>query len=257
MKHLITTILTILITFQLTGCGSDDGASGGGSGLVTATFSDTSVTNFSQTSGVAKLQRNLPQQAIELIIPSAYAAGGSISCLSGEAISFQMDALGNTVTVDSTCTSFTAIDLAIRRGLLASMDGIAIKRTVTDASFKNGAMDFRTAGTVGSFSWDTGYRVMSINDANGDTTTGDNCYDTYTFVSSTGKLTIGPDAGASDASCLCVTTPSHADCQLDTVSFRFANGTMELDLTNSDNYDTGLSTYEKWESCTPTVDCDI
>jgi hypothetical protein len=250
---LLVTIFTL--TLFLTSCGDD--SSGGGSGIISSTFSDSAVSNFSQTAGIAHLRKSLPQKTMDFIIPSAYAGGGNISCLSGDAISFQMDALGNTIDVDTTCSSASAIELAIRRGLLASMDGIAIKRTITDASFKNGALDFRAAGANGSFQWDTGYKVKSIEDANGDTTTGDNCYDTYTFVSSTGKLTVAPDAASSDGACLCVTTPGHADCQTDTVSFRFVDGNLELDLTNSDNYDSSLDTYEKWESCTVGVDCEV
>ena len=244
-------IMATVLAFTLVGCGSDGGSSGaGGSSIISGIFSDASVTSFTQTGGVAKVQPGPGQKIMNFVVPTAYAVDGNISCISGDSVSFQLDALGNTVNVSTTCTSLTAMDLAIRVGLLESLDGRSIKRTVTDASYKDGALNF-----VGGLNWDTDYSVRSINDANGDTTVGDRCYDYYKFVQSTGKLEIRPDTANSDGNCLCVTTPGHADCATDTVSFRFVNGYLELDLTNSDNFDSSAVTYEKWETCTLNTDC--
>jgi len=147
MKRLMILTLALLIT----GCNGGSSGSGGvaGSSLVSGAFSDASVTNFSQTSGIAKLNKSVPSQMIELVIPSAHAGGGNISCISGEAISFQMDALGNTVNVNTTCAAITTVDLAIRVGLLESMDNSAIQRKISDAGASAQTLDFTNGGANG------------------------------------------------------------------------------------------------------------
>lgn len=253
----------------MVGCGDD--SSSGTPTKISETFTDSAVTNFQQTSGIAK--SNL-EKASELIIPSAYAGTGSISCISGEVAGFQMDALGNTVDMAVICGS--DVDYKIRRNLLKSMDGISIKRTISDASYKNGAIDFTTSGTNGGFSFNTNYRVIAIwkdalaDGGNNDGVVDDNelCYERYVFASS-GTVSIAPHAdntaqNNANASLHCAVSGDYND----SASFRFKDGALELDLTYSNDFDpnrvfpaghpdAGESSYEKWVSCTKGVDCKI
>lgn len=265
----IQTLLMTGILMGLTGCGTD--STSGTSAKISETFNDTAVTNFSQTSGIAK--SNL-QKATEFIIASAYAGTGTISCLSGESVSFQMDALGNTVNIDATCNSF--IDRSIRRGLLKSMDGISIKRTISDASYKNGALDFTAGGSNGGFAFNTNYKVVGmwkdavVDGGNNDGIVDSNelCYERYTFASN-GTVSIAPHAdnvtqNTNNGSLNCATGLAYND----SASFRFKDGALELDLTYTNNFDpahvfpaghsdAGSSSYEKWVQCTVGVDCKI
>lgn len=288
--------LLIVLSFILTGCGSDDGASSGGTSIITGTFSDSAVSNFEQTSGVAKM--TVPEKTLEFVIPTAYAGGGAVRCVSGEAISFQMDALSNTVNIDTTCGTYSNIELAIRKRLLESMDGISLKRTMTDASYKDGAIDFTSGGASGGFHWNDGnsgttddlYVVKDMDDCNG---SGGDLYAVYSFDRSTGKVTMYTlmNAGtiptalgkSSAADCAAVTGGTDADGDgledsPSNASFRFKDGTLELDLSGSNIFEvtrgsvngdgtticnnatipasnTCESFYEKFETCTIGVDC--
>ena len=272
MKTTIKTISLGVVLLSLASCGSDGGsATDSSTGKVTGVFSDTAVSNFQQTSGIAKT--NL-EKVGELIISSAYAGTGSISCFSGETVSFSMDALGNTVNMDVVCAS--DVDYKIRRGLLKSMDGIAIKRTVSDASFKNGALDFRASGANGGFTFNVAYKVPAIwkdavvDGGNNDGIVDANevCYERYLFASN-GTVSIAPHAdntaqNASNGSLNCSTTGAYND----SASFRFKDGALELDLTYTNNFDSantfpaghpdaGSSSYEKWELCTVGTNCTL
>lgn len=272
MKATIKTISLGAVLLTLASCGSDGGSatSTTSSGdKVTGVFSDSAVSNFQQTSGIAKTNM---EKVGELIIASAYAGTGSISCFSGETVSFQMDALSNTVTMDISCAK--DIDSRIRRNLLKSMDGIAIKRTVSDASFKNGALDFRPSGSNGGFQFNVAYKVPAIwkdsiadgGNNDGQVDANEICYERYLFVSN-GTVSIAPHAdnttqNANNGSLHCATGLSYND----SASFRFKDGALELDLTYTNNFDpahvfpsghedSGESSYEKWELCTVGTDC--
>lgn len=243
-------VILALVTTMVVGCGAD-GKGASGSSKISKTFSDSSVTSFTQTSGIAKTNQ---EKLMNLIISSAYAATGSISCLSGESVSFDVDttigSTSNTTTVNTTCSE--NIDLDIRRGLLEGLDQMAIYRTATDASYKKGLLNFKNTGAVGSFQWSTNYQVKTLATP---------CYDVYSFNKTNGTVTIKPDF-ANNAGCLCDDAnkgdPNHgsynADCKTVSASFRFINGTMELDLTGSANFNSSLTTYEKWEECTSLAD---
>lgn len=265
--NVLKLVSTIGMLTALTGCGDEAGQAV----KISQTFSDSAVTSFQQTSGLAKSNF---EKASELIVNSAYAGTGAISCMSGEAVSFQIAALGNTVNLNTSCGPL--IDLSIRRGLLQSMDGIAIKRTVSDASYKNGAMDFRAGGSNGGFSFDVGYKVVAIwkdalaSGGNNDGIVDSNeiCYERYTF-NANGSVTIAPHAdnttqNTNNASLGCAVVGAYDD----TANFRFKDGALELDLTYTNNFDSsnvfpaghpdaGSSSYEKWELCTVGTNCKI
>lgn len=134
MKNYATFLCFIAFPLVLTSCGGSSGPSSqGATSKVELSFSDTAVSNFNQLSGVAKLSPL--QQSLELILASAFAGGGNISCLTGTDISLQMDALGNTVSIDTTCTSASGIETAIRAGLLESFDGLILEPTVSEAQY--------------------------------------------------------------------------------------------------------------------------
>lgn len=247
----LTTFLFILYS-----CGSDD-SSGGGNTNYTGTFSDTAITNFTQTSGIAKTN---PNKALELLIPTSYAATGNISCIIGESVSFSIDttigSVSNTTDVDTTCSN--SIDLSIRRGLLESLKDLALYRTVTDASYKNGLWNLISSGpNAGSYSygfvWNLPYQIKTLATP---------CFDLYTFDKDSGLVEIKPDFTNNGGSCLCndsdMGNPSHpsynSDCRTVSASFRFLGGSMELDLTGANNFDSSLSTYEKWEQCSSLAD---
>lgn len=264
-------ISIVTLTIGLVGCGKDGGLATGSNAKVSGVFSDTAVSNFSQTSGIA---RTKIEKVGDLIISSAYAGTGSISCFSGETVSFSMDALSNTINMDVTCDSH--VDRSIRRNLLKSMDGLSIKRTISDASYKNGALDFTAGGSNGGFIFNTNYKVVGIwkdavvNGGNNDGIVDDNelCYERYTFASN-GTVSIAPHAdnvtqNTNNGSLNCATGLAYND----SASFRFKDGALELDLTYTNNFDpahvfpvghddAGSSSYEKWVQCTIGVDCKI
>lgn len=162
----------LLLGLILTGCG-DGSTSQGGSSTITSTFSDTAVSNFSQTSGVAKASQG--EKLINFVIPKAYAGGGDISCISGSDISFQMDALGQTVSIDTTCSSAAGIEISIRAGLLESFDGKKLEPTVSEANYGPtggrgtdgfGELDF--SGTGKAFGFYTGTITDTGIDSNAD-----------------------------------------------------------------------------------------
>jgi len=156
------------------------------------------------------------------------------------------------------------------------MDGISIKRTISDASYKNGALDFTAGGATGDFSFNTNYKVVSqwkdavVDGGNNDGLVDANelCYEGYIFTS-TGNVGLAPHAdntaqNGANGSLNCATVGAYSD----SASFRFKDGALELDLTATNNFDpahvfpaghsdAGASSYEKWVQCTIGVDCKI
>jgi hypothetical protein len=181
MKSLLLSVMAL----ALVSCG------GGTSGPTTTTsnvksaiFSDTAVTSFQQTGGVAHNSPSL----MDKVFASAYAVDGNIRCVEGAPVAFELDAFSNTVQINTTCNS--DIDLNIRRGLLESM---ASKRLLM---YWGGGHDTRSEGraltfnAVGSF-WAT-YENIPAGAGN----TGHNehlCKDKMTFDESTGEVTIEHD----------------------------------------------------------------
>jgi hypothetical protein len=239
--------MRLFIIFSLIGlvsCGGDSSQSN----KVDVLFSDNAVSHFSQTSGIAKVQKT----PLDLIISSAIAGGGNISCITGESVGFTMDAMGNTVNINSTCSYEVGAD--IRRGLLKSMDGLKLRRTVTEASYNgnDAILDFS-----GGFLWDTAYTVPR--------NAGLPCVETYTFHRTSGTISVA----ASDQSAV-DTSGTHGQlcggAFTDTVSFRFSNGYLELDLSNSQNFTISRTysdggnypSYERFELCdgTNTISTD-
>ncbi|MFG1523475.1 hypothetical protein ABMA67_00565 [Halobacteriovorax sp. RZ-3] len=263
MRRLLKIVPMAIASVVLVSCNSSGGA--GEPVLIEQTFSDTAVTAFEQTSGIAEATTG--EEVINFVLPKAYAGGGDISCYSGERVSFQIDALGNTVQVDSTCSE--NIDVDIRRGLLSSLDGLAFYRSITDSSNRFGAIDFTSGGVNGGFQWDTPYTVAAVSDSSGTKPSGLNCMEKYTFNRALGTVVLEFDFDNSDAGCTGWTGQEVA-------SFRFSNGFMEIDLTNTNTFDIDRgfdvsngnaicddattnvnceSAYERWTTCVIGTNC--
>ena len=112
MKH---SIILILTTILLASCGSDSGSSG--TGKVSGTFSDNAVTSFTQTGGLAKAHQ---ERLRELIIPSAYAASGTYSCISGDTAVFDATVFSTNYVLQVVCNS--NMETKIRAALLETME---------------------------------------------------------------------------------------------------------------------------------------
>lgn len=222
----ITTCLMLGISMiAITGCSGD--SSPAASTVRSQIFSDTAVTAFTQTAGVAKNKPSFIDNAFN----SAYAVDGNIRCVEGAPVSFQLDALGNTVQIDTTCNA--QVDLTIRQGLLQSMAG---KRMLQywagghDATAEGRVLTFNA---VGSF-WGT-YDNIEAGSAAG-------CKDKLTFDEETGSVTIENDAMnyggvATNQACLDAEFPgATANDYKRVLPFRFKDGKLQLDGTGTGNF---------------------
>lgn len=119
MKGLSIFVLMILVSCN--GGGSGGGSSAPSPTVVTKSFLDTTVSNFSQVSGVASYQKAW----YEYIVERAYAGGGDIRCIDGTPIEVTMDITLGFVTqplnVQATCGG--DVDLRIRQEMLSALDG--------------------------------------------------------------------------------------------------------------------------------------
>lgn len=226
------------------GLNSDPSSSGTPSGasdvhVRDSIFSDSAVTSFQQVGGVVINRPSL----IEKLFSSAYAISGNIRCVEDAPVAFELDALGNTVQVDTICNS--NMDLNIRRKLLESMAG---KRILMEYG---GGHDTRSEGRVitfnaiGSF-WSTYDNIVS-----GAQNTGHNehlCKDKMTFDQATGQVTIEHDVLSSllagtDTTQDCLNSEFVGATEADykkILNYRFKDGKLEfdegLDFTINNDY---------------------
>jgi len=233
----ITTGLVLcFVSLPFFGC-SGGNSSSSASKTRAQIFSDSSVTAFSQTAGVALSKPTF----MDNLLGRAYAIDGNISCVEGAPVSFSLDAFGNTVMVDTSCNS--SIDLSIRQGLLESLAGKTLIAEIGGCPGCNilGQGRILNFNSVGSF-WGTYDNVVSGGSAN--------CKDKYTFDQATGSVTIEHDvassvaAGAVSQDCLDNEFPGATlDDYKQILNFRFINGKMEFDL-ETDFEDNG--DYNRW-----------
>lgn len=216
----ITYLIALAVTFI--GCG---GGSGSGSSSKTEfVFSDSSVTRFEQTGGVAQVKLNVFEQ---FILSTAYAAAGNVSCLKSEPVSFQADALGNTVDIETTCKSSELLELDIRQALLESLDGHKLRRTMFGLNAQPcGGSSPCLIDFTGGFVWGQPYEI----EAN----TG--CFEQYTFYAD-GRVVINHSTLGGDTSNCDSGYP-------ETTSFRFHESNMEFD--SAKQFSGPDENYEKW-----------
>lgn len=211
------------VTLALVGC--KGGSSSEGSSKTEYIFSDASVTRFEQTGGIAQVERGMFER---VLLPSAYAASGNVSCLRDEVVSFQADALGNTINIETTCKSSEMLDLDIRQALLESLDGHKLRRTVFGQnptpcdSTGDCFIDF-TSGFV----WGQPYEIQAHN----------GCHEQYTFYAD-GRVVIDKSSQGGDVSSC---DPNYPE----TANFRFREALMEYDF-GSTRFENGSPDYERW-----------
>ena len=242
MKKLLLLITTVI----LTACGGSDGGGSSGAatgcqGCLTGTFTDASVTGFSQTSNIAK--NEIPgKKILNFFIAEAYAAGGDgeISCFTGDPVDFTMTALGTeTVNVTTTCDTVSNIVLAVRVALVESMNtsGKTVRLEYGESGLiTNKLMD------MNNFAWGTGFSVPNGKPGY------ENCNDRYTFHQTgtyAGRVLIQNDPanviGAGAGQCNVGGGDEYATGYLTEVAFRFKDGNLEFDtdVSNGINFEPG------------------
>lgn len=226
-------LMTCSLLLTLVAC---QGKSGSGSPSVyTGTFSDTAVSSFEQTGGLAKYKPS----AFEMVIPSAYAAEGSIRCVQNTPVTFDVIALGANLQIEANCDN--NIDLSIRKDLLRSLAG---KRLLMN---RGGGADAKPLLRVINFRPDATFWGIYDNVVAGHSNNGQNeqnCRDKFTFDEATGTVTIAYDNLASTAdthqACLDNEFPGATEDDYKIVlAFRFKNGLLEMDPEGTDFEDNG------------------
>lgn len=114
-------IFLLTLGLVLVSCGSDgDSAS---DDKYVGSISDTTIVSLTQDS--SSIAKTIPEKAVELVIPSAYAASGEIRCFSGAdvnleiVLSFDVDTnvpiyvAPNTISVDTTCSNDINKDIRV------------------------------------------------------------------------------------------------------------------------------------------------
>lgn len=232
---------TILALFGCSG-GSGSSPSTSTSEVRSQIFSDSAVTSFEQTGGVAINKPSL----MDKVFASAYAVSGNISCVEDAPVSFELTALGNDVQVDTTCDA--GIDLSIRQGLLESMAG---KRILM---YYGGGHDTRSEGraimfnAIGSF-WGTYGNIPAglSNQGNNE----QHCKDKLTFNQTTGQVTIEHDVTASliagvDTTQDCLNSEFPGATLADykhVLNFRFKDGKLEMHSNNAFPMDSDINQF--------------
>ena len=233
--------------------GNSGGSSGSNSIKINASFSDLTVSNFQQTSGVAIS----PIKWTEFLISSAYAGGGDINCMSGENVSFSMDiTLGGTLSnlaITTQCGS--DVDLSIRRKMLASLEGhlMILEMSGQGDVGSNFQLDFRDPE---GFQFDIPYKTLEEEKTSGGITR--ECNIDYTFNSVLGTISNNTKATTYSGRALELNTlantawgisnpnsPSagngYSGCKTSgdeyrTADFRFKNGKIELDESGTKDF---------------------
>lgn len=216
--------IAYLIALSVAFVGCRGGSSSGGDSKTEFVFSDSSVTRFEQTGGIAKIQPSFFEKAL---FSKAYAASGNVSCLGSEAVSFQADALGNTVDIETTCKSSEMLELEIRQHLLESLDGHKLRRTMFGLNAQPcGGSSPCLIDFTGGFVWGQPYEI----EAN----TG--CHEQYTFYAD-GRVVI-------DHSTLGGDTSNCDSGYPETMPFRFHESNMEFD--SKKQFNGPDADYERW-----------
>lgn len=221
-------LLLFVTVIGLTSCGSD---SDSGQSKFTGTFSDSSVSSFSQTSGIAKTI-----SPIEIIVPTAYAASGDISCLRGESVSFEAVALGETIDINTTCSD--ALDLAIRRKLLEAF----ISKSMHVEMHEHGNANAQTITFPASVSDSNTMTVDVMGVGNG---VSSNCGAKYEFNLSTGTVKVYIDGANTVGNGINSACGSGASDFVNgfeqQIQFRFKEGKVEFNMDNETTFDSTAS----------------
>lgn len=243
---MIKSILLISSLCLLCSCMGGSGGSGGSSGptVITKQFSDPTVSNFQQlTNTVTKVK-----PWYSFIVDEAIADTADIQCYQGEDVSFSMDVtLGvdvHPILVVAPCDS--EIVYRIRRKMLEALTGYKLTREISGAGTGTDyVLDFS-----GGFNYDVPYTVLEATKTNNAVTR--DCFLDYTFNYLTGTVSMDTvDTGAMKArdqnraanTAMSIANPHDGSlgCYAQTgtfanVTFRFKEGKVELDQSNSGNF---------------------
>jgi hypothetical protein len=244
VMNTLSSIFSLAVILLLTAsCGSDSSSAAGGASCtdcITGSFSDSAVTDFEQTSNIAKSD-SATKKIMNFVLSEAYAAtNGQIRCLENDSVDFRMTALGTeTVNVSTSCTTLEEITLGIRIALVESMK----------TSGKTLRLEYGESGLVAG-------KVMDMNDfvwgspfvvPNGKPAYA-NCNDIYTFHKTgtyKGRVIIQNDPanviGAGAGQCNVGGGDEYATGYSTEVAFRFKDGHLEFDtdVSNGINFDSG------------------
>lgn len=223
------------LTLLLISCGDSGGgtSSQGDSTLYSGVFNDNAVTSFSQNGGVAS---RMPKKAMEFIIPSVYAASGTISCLIGEDTSFQAVALGETVDIDTSCS--TTIDLSIRRELLKAF----VSKTMRVEMHEHGNANAQDISFPATTDVENKMTVNVMGVGNG---VDSNCGAKYEFNLTSGVVRLYVDAANTVGNGINAACASGANDFVNgfeqQIQYRFKDGKVEFNMDNETTFDTAAS----------------
>lgn len=221
-------LLLAFIILAFAGCKGDKSSSDELKGALREdTFSDSAVTYFDQVSGLAQNRKS----PLSYLLNTAYAIDGNIRCFTGSSVSFELEALGESVLINTKCNS--EMDLKIRQGLLQSLAG---KRVIMEWA---GGADARSTGRVITFRPQNSFWGKYDNVASGAPDRGhqeDMCKDSYIFNESAGTVTIeldvpGSTAIRSDSAQYCLDNEflgATQDEYRKVLNFRFKDGKLEF-----------------------------
>ncbi len=141
----------ISTTFLLMGCSG--GGGGGGASLVSFQLEDESIDNGTfvyERNGVVVSQTSFLKNLSSFFISTAFAAvDETITCTPPEPVSFDMDILGTSVSIDTTCAS--DLQAQLRAGMLKSMATKTIIVAYAGGSTQLGNKRRITFNAAGSF----------------------------------------------------------------------------------------------------------
>jgi len=208
-----------------------------GTGDYSGVFTDSAVTAFSQTGGLALKKKSTGEQLMNIVIPSAYAASGNISCIEGTAAQFDATALGDSITFSVTCG--TSMDLGIRQELMETL-----KNHTFLVEYGDGNAAVRQANVTIP---NTGARTFTVTVENVQAGKG-GCFDDMAFDMDTGIMTYtNNQADSIGGGCAIGAYTGAPNAYTDTMVFRFKDGKVDLDFNETNpQFEVGNADYVRW-----------
>lgn len=242
MKSL--TLLFLLGFFFLFGCNGNnensENSTSATSSMVQGVFSDSQVINFSYTTGSANLLllKNNVKSIAELILPSSYAISNNYSCYYNYDVSFSLQTQSRTITKTTNCSTPEEIERVLRKALIPTLLGHNYSKSVSvngDTGVTISLPSNVAFGTANAFV----YKTIGIN----------SCYASYTFYND-GRLKINRSRMFTqmilDDAVLASVCPDGPS--MEWATYQMKNGSLEIDLSSSDDFDPLSQYYERWDA---------
>ena len=240
----IRNFIVLSMVIVVASCKGGGAGSSAGNNVVSQQFSDPTVSNFLQLTN----QVATSKPWYSFILDEAVAETADIQCYRGEDVSFSMDVtLGvhvHPILVVADCDD--EIVNRIRRKMLETMDGYKLTREISGAGEGPGFI----LDLSGGFNYDIPYTVLEAEKTVGGITR--NCYLDYTFNYATGTVSMDTknssaqkarDRNRATNNEFGVANPHDGSigCYAQSttfanVSFRFKDGKVELDESNSGRF---------------------